>query len=218
MGVSPELLPRLFDLFVQGQRTLDRARGGLGLGLTIVRTLVELHGGTVAASSEGRGKGSTFSVRLPLVSVDAVTEETGKAHDGLNRPPLRRRRRAQRILVVDDNQDAAESLAEALSALGHETQVAFDGPEALRCVGDFAPSVALLDIGLPVMDGYELARRLREVDGLQDLLLVAITGYGQDSDRRRSADAGFAHHLVKPVEMERVMALIDDQGRRKRQA
>jgi signal transduction histidine kinase len=198
-GIAPELLPRVFDLFVQGSRQVDRAPGGLGLGLAIVKSFVELHGGEVRAESEGPGRGSTFTVVLP-----AAADVEGEP------APVRLEPRAQpcglrRVLVVDDNRDAAELAAEALSDLG-EVRVAYDGPGALEVLRSFTPDVALVDIGLPVMDGHELARRIREQS--PGTRLVAVTGYGQESDRRRSAEAGFAVHLVKPVDVDALRAVV----------
>jgi signal transduction histidine kinase/CheY-like chemotaxis protein len=196
MGVAPALLPRLFDLFVQGRRTIDRSDGGLGLGLAIVRNLVRMHGGTVVARSEGEGRGSTFEVRLPALAATYASQvvkfedETEAEESGT------------RVLVVDDNRDAADLLGEALSTLGFRARIAYDGPSALDVAANFAPDIALLDIGLPVMDGYELARRLRsQVDGSGPLRLVALTGYGSASDRAKSAAAGFDAHMVKPINL-----------------
>jgi len=205
MGIAPELLPRVFDLFVQGQRALDRSQGGLGLGLTIVRSLVEMHGGRVRAESGGPGRGSTFTVRLPALQALPLRAATGGT--------LLRRRlpdaAARRVLVVDDNQDAADALVEALAAKGHATAVAYDDPSALEAAVRVRPELAFLDIGLPVMDGYELARRLRELFG-RTIKLVALTGYGQDRDRAAARAAGFDEHLVKPVDLERIVAIVDD--------
>ncbi len=200
-GIDPELLPRIFDLFVQGRRASDRADGGLGLGLAIVRSLVELHGGTVAATSRGLGLGSEFMLRLPLAASAAAVVGHGLAN-------VCAQAGEHRVLVVDDNRDAAEMLADVLGAAGHRACVAFDGPDALRLAPDFHPELAVLDIGLPVMDGYELGRRLRELPTLADLKLVALTGYGQASDRARSHEAGFDEHLTKPVELPVVEALV----------
>jgi signal transduction histidine kinase len=202
IGLSPALVPRIFDLFVQGERDLDRAPGGLGIGLTIVRTMVELHGGHVRAESEGVGRGSTFTAWLPLAAAAELAARPAT-------PAPAPARAGVRVLVVDDNQDAAELLAEALGERGHEPHVAFDGPSALALADRIHPRVALLDLGLPVMDGYELARRLRASPDGRDLILVAVTGYGQEMDRRASALAGFAEHLVKPVELERVCAAVE---------
>jgi signal transduction histidine kinase len=200
-GIPPELLPRVFELFAQGARSPDRSEGGLGLGLSIAHSLVELHGGTIDAHSEGPGRGSTFTVRLPAGPEQArpltpvSLEETPKAL-GL------------RILLVDDNVDAAELLAEALRRDGNTVEIAHDGPSALEVADCFRPDVALLDLGLPVMDGYELAKRLREKRTGAPLRLVAVTGYGQESDRARSMAAGFEEHLVKPVQLRRLRALL----------
>jgi PAS domain S-box-containing protein len=201
IGISPDLLPRLFDLFVQGERTLDRSQGGLGIGLTIARSLCELHGGTIAVASAGTGHGSTFTVTLPR----AVRAEL--------RPPAPAGRlvaassSGRRVLVVDDNVDAARMLHELLARLGHQAAVAHDGAAALVVASAFLPDVAVLDIGLPVMDGYELARRLRAQRG-DPLRLIAVTGYGQDADRLRAQAAGFDHHLIKPIAVESLIALL----------
>ena len=203
MGIAPELLPRVFDLFVQGHRALDRSQGGLGLGLAIVRTMVELHGGRVSADSAGPGKGSEFVVRLPAARVATLTPAPQARLPGA----LHGQTRGRRVLVVDDNQDAADALVEALAAHGHGATVAYDGPSGLEAAARSRPEVAFLDIGLPVMDGYELARRLRELLGTK-VKLVALTGYGQDRDRVLSRAAGFDEHLVKPVELDQIMAVV----------
>ena len=203
MGIPPELLGRVFDLFVQGQRTLDRSQGGLGLGLAIVKSLVELHGGEVAAASEGPGRGSVFTIRLP-VPLRATLTPAAAAPLALARvgPGA-----GHRVLVVDDNQDAADALVEALDASGHAVLAAYDGPSALDAAARTRPDAAFLDIGLPLMDGYELARRMRELLG-PDVKLVALTGYGQEHDRAQSRAAGFDEHLVKPVELDRIVGLL----------
>jgi signal transduction histidine kinase len=205
IGIRAELLPVVFDLFVQGPRGLDRSEGGLGLGLSIVQSLVTLHDGTVEAHSNGPGKGSEFVVWLPALSATTVAPAlpvvTQAGRQGM--PPGRR------VLVVDDNEDAAAALAEALVDLGHAVEVAHDGPQALAKLETFSPDIALLDIGLPLMDGYELARRIRREPRLSGIRLVSITGYGQHSDRLRAKEAGFDVHLVKPVDLvviERVIA------------
>jgi PAS domain S-box-containing protein len=201
-GIPPALLPRIFDLFVQGYRAPDRSSGGLGLGLSIVRMLVSMHQGQVTATSEGPGRGSQFSVTLPLDS--SAANDLGAPTTALPRPVGSSRR----VLVVDDNRDAAELLAEALALEGHETRVAYDGLSALGIAAELRPELAFLDIGLPVMDGYDLARRLRALlPG--PLVLVAVTGYGQPSDRARSAQAGFDEHLVKPISIETALAIVD---------
>jgi CheY-like chemotaxis protein len=205
IGISPEMISRIFEPFAQEQQSLDRAQGGLGLGLTIVSSLVKLHGGVVTAVSAGRGAGSTFTVELPLSEVGLRPAGQPEAS-----PTMQRRLPgAVRVLVVDDNQDSAEMLAEALALFGCETLVARDGAETIRVVGDFQPQVALLDIGLPVMDGYELADRLRRGSGGEHLRLVAVTGYGQESDRIRAKQAGFDAHLVKPIALDAVADIIE---------
>jgi CheY-like chemotaxis protein len=202
IGIEPDMLPRVFDLFTQDRQAIDRAQGGLGLGLAIVRSLVALHGGSVTARSDGRGRGSEFVVRLPHVSMETASAESPA--DGL--PPALDT--GLRVLVVDDNEDAVFMLAEALTQAGHQTAVAHDGPEALQVAQRFRPDVALLDIGLPVMDGFELARQIRANRDLASVRLVAVTGYGQEHDRRRTQAAGFDAHLVKPVDIQRVSDLI----------
>jgi PAS domain S-box-containing protein len=203
IGIPAETLPHVFDLFTQERQALDRSQGGLGLGLAIVRSLVALHGGSVSVQSEGRGKGTELTVRLPAMSpLAAVSTEQGQ---NLSAEP----RDAGRALVVDDNADAAEMLGAALERYGWQVRIAHDGPTALRVVEDWVPQLALLDIGLPVMDGYELARRLRELPQTKDAKLIAVTGYGQERDRELSLAAGFDKHLVKPIKfnmLESVMA------------
>ncbi|MCU1382169.1 MAG: Chemotaxis protein methyltransferase CheR [Acidobacteria bacterium] len=195
IGISAALLPRLFDLFVQGEQGSDRAGGGLGLGLTIVKSLTESHGGTVSASSAGPGQGSEFVVRLPAARrPQSLLPSSSVAPAGISNIE------ALQVLVVDDNRDAADLLAECLTAAGHRALVAYDGPDALELASRERPAVALLDIGLPVMDGYELAANLRALPGLDRLVLVAVTGYGQEQDRIRTRGAGFIAHLVKPVD------------------
>jgi PAS domain S-box-containing protein len=197
-GMAPEILATVFDPFVQGERRVHRAKGGLGLGLALVHSLVTLHGGTVEAHSAGKGHGSRVTVRLPLAAA-APARRT----PSIRVPDAARRR----VLVVDDNDEAADILAELLRLAGHEVLVAHDGPTALGAVPAFHPDVALLDIGLPVMDGYELARRIKkEVPAAPRL--IALSGYGQEDDRRRSLEAGFELHLVKPVGLAEVLAVI----------
>jgi signal transduction histidine kinase/ActR/RegA family two-component response regulator len=199
-GISPEMLPYVFDPFVQERQQLDRSRGGLGLGLAIVRSIVTMHGGTVALYSEGQGRGSEFVVRLPAAP---TLMANGEAETTAGPAPRSVTTEGFRVLVVDDNEDAADLLAAALRFQGHDTRVARDGPGALRIWGDdFTPQVVLIDIGLPVMDGYELAERLRQRPGGDQLRLVALTGYGQASDRQRAHAAGFDAHLVKPVDLD----------------
>ncbi len=203
IGIAPEAQAAVFDLFVQADRSPDRSQGGLGIGLTLARRLVELHGGTIAVASEGLGRGSEFTVRLPLAR-GASREAPPEAPKTLEAPG----RSAMRLVVVDDNRDGAESLALLLRLWGHDVALAHDGPAAVHLIGDFRPELALIDIGLPGMDGYQVARQVRR-EGGRRVVLAALTGYGQDEDRRRSREAGFDHHLVKPVEpaaLEKILA------------
>ena len=201
IGIPAGLQPRIFDLFTQAERSPDRAQGGLGIGLALVRSLVELHGGSVACRSEGPGKGSTFSVRLPRTAAPA-------RNGGPEAAPATPARARRRILLVDDNQDAAQMLAMYLELAGHEVLVEYDSQAALVRARAAAPEVCVLDIGLPGIDGNELARRLRAAPGTAGALLIAATGYGREQDRRRALDAGFDHHLVKPVNAAALLALI----------
>ena len=202
-GIDPSLLPTIFDAFVQGPRGVDRAAGGLGLGLAIVKNLVELHEGSVTAHSPGPGRGSCFTVRLPAA-------EAGKDDSGPRSASPARAGAARRIVVVDDNEDAGVLLAELLQAQGHDVRVFHDASSALRDVPAFGPDVAILDIGLPEMDGYELARRLGTA--LPATRLVALTGYGQQQDRERATAAGFHAHAVKPIDVDRLLKLVDVGG------
>lgn len=203
-GMSAEMQPRVFDLFTQERQNMDRSRGGLGLGLAIVKSLIELHGGQVGALSSGPGQGSTFWVRMPYVLEqslgDAVISDAGAA----SRPAGG----GTTVLIVDDNVDAALMLSDLLSGIGYDTRVAHDAPQALAIAEEYVPDVALLDIGLPAMDGYELARRLREKPAWCEVRLIAVTGYGQSSDRKRSLEAGFDHHLVKPIGLAALQQVI----------
>jgi PAS domain S-box-containing protein len=189
IGITKELLPQIFELFVQGERALDRSQGGLGIGLSVVKRLVEMHGGVVAVSSPGVGQGSTFEVRLPLIPAPGETPmEVAEASAA-----------GRRILIVDDNADAADSLALLLSLNGHNTQSVYVPEEALARTLQFRPQIVLLDIGLPRIDGYEVARRIRAQDGA--VRLIALTGYGQRDDVERAREAGFDAHLIKPVDL-----------------
>jgi CheY-like chemotaxis protein len=202
IGMEPELAVRVFELFAQAKRSSDRSQGGLGLGLALVKHLVELHGGTVVCDSPGLGRGSSFIVTLPLMQPAARHGEGGvaiaPALDG----------RAARLLVVDDNVDAAATLAMLLEACGYEVMVENDSLRALETAQRERPDAALLDIGLPEMDGNELARRLRADPRTRPALLVAITGYGQEQDRRAALEAGFDHHMVKPVDLDKLAAIL----------
>jgi PAS domain S-box-containing protein len=193
MGIAPELLPHIFDLFVQATRSLDRSSGGLGIGLTLVRRLVELHGGTVEAVSEGVDRGSEFIVRLPVLDSGKNTEKSPAAASPTDIP--------RRILIVDDNRDSADTMAMLQDMRGHITRTAYNGPDALAAAEDFQPEVVLLDIGLPEMDGYEIARRLRYMPSMADAFIVAVSGYGRDEDVRRALAAGFDRHLAKPANL-----------------
>lgn len=205
-GIASELLPRIFDLFVQSDRTLDRAQGGLGIGLSVVKCLIEMHGGEVGARSAGVGLGSTFELRLPRI---ADPERPREELTAVKAPP-------QRIVVVDDNADAAQSLAALLACVGHLTRGALSSEEALACAGDFEPHLALLDIGLPRMNGYELASHLRSASKLKDVRLIALTGYGQAEDRERALAAGFDEHLVKPVVLASLHRMLAETSRAER--
>ena len=210
-GIPPELLERIFDLFVQGPRASDRLGGGLGLGLALVRNLVELHGGTVSAHSPGSGQGSTFTVRLPAAGAPACAGEAS--------PPaalatvLPRPGRGRRVLVVDDNEDFAELLADLLATEGHEVLQVHDGPAALRAVEAFRPEVAVLDVGLPVMDGFELSQRLAERLGPEAPAVLGVSGYGQAPDLARARSAGFQRLLVKPADPATVLRLVEELAR-----
>lgn len=201
MGIPREMLSKIFDWFMQVERTHPRGQGGLGVGLTIVRTLVEMHGGTVSASSEGSGQGAEFNVRLPLAE---ATDHAAVGQKGA----ARQQRFASKILVVDDNRDAAQSLCMLLQMRGAHVKALHDGESALEALDDFQPDTVLLDVGMPGMDGYELARRIRARDDGTRFQLVAITGWAQEEDRQRSRAAGIDHHLVKPVDMAALDSLL----------
>jgi signal transduction histidine kinase/ActR/RegA family two-component response regulator len=206
IGIEPELQVRMFDLFSQAERTSDRSQGGLGLGLALVRSLVELHGGDVSGSSAGIGQGSRFTVRLPLAGPQAaIGERRALERDGVVT--------AHSVLVVDDNADAADMLGMLLEADGHAVTVVHGSQAALDALAASAPGVCILDIGLPDMDGYELARRIRAMDAMRSALLVAVTGYGQDSDRTKALAAGFDAHLVKPVDTGKLLQMLASRRR-----
>ncbi len=207
IGIAPEILPEIFEPFTQAAQAIDRSHGGLGLGLAIVRSLVKLHGGEVMAISEGRDRGTEFIVRLPRGGDDPPADEGPTRQADVATMPSRA---VIRVLVVDDNEDAAEVLADMLEMYGHETRRAHEGPTALRIAEDFDPDVAILDIGLPGMDGFQLAQRFAEHPQLRRTRLIAVTGYGEDRDRARSAAAGFSVHLVKPVDIAQLTAAIEE--------
>ncbi len=208
IGIPSDMLPRVFDMFTQVDSSHHRIQSGLGIGLTLVQSLIELHGGTVAALSEGLGKGSEFVVRLPVADIlPAETAPPKRAPSAL--APVR-------VLVVDDNYDAADSLGMLVECLGAEVHVVHDGPAALHALETFHPALVLLDIGMPGMDGYEVARRIRLHPEFQDLTLIALTGWGQDEDRRRSHAAGIDYHLIKPPDIDTLQALMVSVGNNER--
>jgi CheY-like chemotaxis protein/anti-sigma regulatory factor (Ser/Thr protein kinase) len=200
LGIQPDLLSRIFDMFTQLQAHRDRAQGGLGIGLTLAKRLVEMHGGTIEAQSEGVGSGSRFVVRLPI-TLDADVEDDVRGRESFSASV------GYRVLVAEDNPDAAEMMRLMLEFKGHDVQVAADGMEAIALAERFAPHIAFVDIGMPRMDGYDVARGIRERLGA-GVVLVALTGWGQDEDKRRSREAGFDHHLTKPPEPEVLERLI----------
>jgi len=201
IGISAEQLPLIFDMFTQLDNSLQRTQSGLGIGLTVVKNLVEMHNGTIEAHSPGIGQGCEFIVRLPVSDVCAVgASEKISVKD--SHPPTRR------ILVVDDNVDSATSLATFLQLMGNETHTAFDGLEALQMANAVQPDVVLLDIGMPKLNGYETARRIRAQPWAEQVVLVAVTGYGQEEDRQKARDAGFDHHMVKPIDASLLMATL----------
>jgi CheY-like chemotaxis protein len=202
IGIAPETLPHIFEMFRQGDASNTQSRTGLGIGLTLVKRLVEMHDGTVEARSGGVGQGSEFILKLPVADPRA---EQPVATASVPKEIL-----ARRVLVVDDNRDAAASLALLLSHSGHHTRIAHDGIEALEAAEGFRPEAIMLDIGMPKLDGFEVARRIRETDWGKDILLVALTGWGQEEDRHRSCDAGFDRHLVKPVEFGTIVELLGE--------
>ena len=200
-GIGTDQLPRIFDMFTQVDRSLAMPQGGLGIALTLVKRLVELHGGRVEAKSEGSGNGSEFVVRLPVVGDASKPQESGGAADASGGSTLR-------ILVVDDNRDGADSLSEMLTRVGNETRTAYDREDGVNVAGEFTPDVIVLDIGLPKLNGYEACRRIREQSGGKSVVMIAASGWGQPEDRRRAFAAGFDHHLVKPVDPHDLMKLL----------
>jgi len=203
VGIAPELLPHIFDLFTQADRSLDRAQGGLGIGLSLVKHLVEMHRGTVEARSGGLGRGSEFTVRLPILLSPA-----SKPEEAPEPPTASPAKEGMRVLVVDDNTDSADILAKLLEMSDHDVRTAYTGPAALEAAAAYAPDVVLLDIGLPGINGYEVARRLRLLPGLKAITIIAMTGYGQDADRQLAREAGFDSHLTKPVDFREVSELM----------
>jgi two-component system CheB/CheR fusion protein len=225
VGIAPDVLPKLFEPFAQADRSLDRSMGGLGVGLALSRMLVEMHDGRIEARSGGHGTGTEFTVRLPAaaapVTAPGATTPARREGPSIESPCAEAAATTPstprlRILVVDDNRDSARSMALILAAWGHETSTAHDGPGALRAAREFQPQVVLLDIGLPGIDGYEVARQLASQDSDRRPVLVAMTGYGQDEDRRRARDAGFDHHLVKPLDLAKVRSVLASVATNKR--
>ncbi|HSF38883.1 MAG TPA: ATP-binding protein, partial [Thermoanaerobaculia bacterium] len=210
IGIPADMLPRIFEMFTQVDRSLERSQGGLGIGLSLVRGLVELHGGSVEAKSGGPGQGSEMSVRLAVHP--APRKAQAWAEDGRPASPARRR-----ILVVDDNRDSADSLALLLTLQGSEVRTAYDGLEAVEAAAVFQPDVVLSDIGMPRLNGYETAQRIREQSHGRRVVLIAMTGWGQEEDRRRSTQAGFDYHLVKPVDLAALERLLDSLNRSERE-
>jgi two-component system CheB/CheR fusion protein len=205
-GIAPELLPRVFDLFIQAERTLARSEGGLGIGLTMVRRLVEMHGGTVEAHSEGLGRGSEFVVWLPAIDppdTEATVSRVAHTSGAPVAPPRRKT-----VLIVEDNPDASQSLGELLELWGHSVCHAVDGESALRLAPSVKPDVVLLDIGLPGIDGYEVAAQLRRSGSVEGATLIALTGYGREEDRRRAGAAGFDRHLTKPLDPDLLRSVL----------
>jgi len=203
-GIEPDLLPQMFEMFTRGDRDSGRSQGGLGIGLALSRRLAEMHGGTLDARSEGPGTGSEFTLRLPIAQADEFATSTqdmpGGTLGGL------------RVLVVDDNHDAGDSLSLVLGMLGADVRVARDGPEALEVFAEYWPAVVLLDIGMPGMNGYDVAQLLRSRHPERKVTLVALTGWGQEDDRRRAREAGFDHHMVKPAEIDALQSLLSAIG------
>jgi CheY-like chemotaxis protein len=208
IGIKPELLPRIFDMFFQAERRTTDAQGGLGIGLSLVSALVELHGGAVEAHSDGLGSGSEFVVRLPLLAHEQADDSGLKPDAQSAGTPFP----ASRVLVVDDNIDAADSLGMLLRMQGQDVTVLYDAPSALAHAEANPPSVAFLDLGMPKMDGYELARRFRESPKLQNALLIAVTGWGQPEDRQRTHKAGFNLHVVKPVDLDTLRKVLSEHA------
>ncbi len=202
LGIAPAMLPRIFELFVQVDRQMDRSLGGLGIGLTVVRKLAEMHGGSVSAKSDGVGKGSEFTIRLPLAD-ERPQRPAAARHHAVSA-------QGQKILIVDDNADLVEHISKLLELSGHTVATAFDGHTALEAARSFGPDVVLLDLGLPGLDGYHVAETLRHESGFADVRFIAVSGYGQPEDRRRTREAGFDHHLVKPVKFQALLSILSE--------
>jgi CheY-like chemotaxis protein len=204
IGIAPEALPRIFHMFSQVTASQDRSDGGLGIGLALAKGLVELHGGRIEATSAGLGRGCEFTVCLPVGTPSVIGHARPSSQSDAGTPIGRR------VLIADDNQDSAESLAMLLRMEGHEVVVAHDGPEAFAAVASFNPEFVLLDIGMPGLNGYEVALKIRDTDPASPVKLVAVTGWGQHSDKARARASGFDHHFTKPLEPERLLELLRD--------
>jgi CheY-like chemotaxis protein len=203
IGIAPETLPQIFAIFSQEKLAVERSQGGLGIGLSLVKGLVELHGGSIEAMSDGPGAGSEFVVRLPIAAANPCLEQGPSGEEGAAPTVLKRR-----ILVVDDSRDSADSLAMLLQILGHEVSTAYDGEQAAEVAGASRPDLVLLDIGMPKLDGYEVCRRLRAQTWSDGMFLIALTGWGQEEDRLRTEEAGFDFHVVKPIDFPALMRLL----------
>lgn len=213
VGIPSELIPHVFELFAQIDRHMDRSKGGLGIGLRLVKSLVELHGGRIRASSGGAGQGSEFIIRLPMATETCPQEEVPQVKPAAQ-PAESKNGKHLRVLIVDDNQDNADSLRRLLSMTGHEVRAAFGGPEGLRVAEEFLPDVALLDLGMPEVDGHEVCRRIRSAPWGRHMTLIAQTGWGQEQDRRRTGEVGFDYHLVKPIDhaaLSELLTKIDNE-------
>lgn len=208
VGIAPEMAPRIFDMFTQVDGSVDRSRGGLGIGLTLVKRIIDLHGGSISVRSAGLGAGSRFAIRLPVLIERTENSGSASPRDAKGTPRRKSVEIPLRIVVVDDNRDSANTLGLILKNAGHEIRVAYDGEQAVAMAGDFQPTVMLLDIGMPGMNGYEAAEAIRRNDPDRQITLIALTGWGQDSERERSAAAGFDHHLVKPVHPDALLDLL----------
>jgi CheY-like chemotaxis protein len=201
-GIAPEMLAQIFELFVQGEQGVDRKTGGLGIGLAVAKKLVEAHHGEIMAASEGIGRGSRFSVRLPLVRERTTMDDVPSSALRAAKSNVRR------VLLVDDNQDSLEMMQHLLEHLGHTTCTALDGPSAVVACRDFAPDIVFLDIGLPGLSGYDVAAQLRALPGCAHIPIIAVSGYARDADRARAMDAGFTAHVAKPLEMSKLEELV----------